>query len=163
MTIETGPARAPRPHLAMWARRSARERFLLLASAIAAAVYLVHVGAVRPLLTARSEALAAIADWDVALTQLDALPYAGMLVPSASSDQPVAALVTSTATEFGLAIRRIEPEVDGVRLAVEDAGFAEVVEWIDVLENVHGLRLVAVEMNRGLEPGVVGATLVVQR
>jgi general secretion pathway protein M len=75
----------------------------------------------------------------------------------------VAAVVTDSAPAYGLAIRRIETDQAGTRVELDDAGFAEVVLWIEELELQHGLRVVAVEMDRRPEPGVVAARLAVRR
>ncbi len=148
---------------AWWAQRSERERWLLLGMAVAAAAYAATVGVVRPLLSARDEARASIARSDAALAQLDALPDGGVPRRADSSGQPVTAVVTETAAEFGMTIRRIEPEAGGASLAIEDADFAAVMQWIEALETAHGLRLTAVKMDRRTEPGRVDATLTVQR
>lgn len=144
-----------------WAQRTGRERLLLGALGAALAAYLLFTVA-QPLLTARGAALAAVGQHEAALARLAALPDAGA-APRPADNRPVPAVVTATAPAFDLAIRRIEPEGAGARVVVEDAGFAEVLMWIEALEREHGLRLAAIEMDRRPEPGVVSARLTLER
>jgi type II secretory pathway component PulM len=158
-----GAVLSARPALASWwRRRSRRERALLAAMAVALAAWLLALGVAQPLLAARAGALAAIARHEAALARLEALPEGGP-APAASDGRPVAAILTGSAPDYDLTIRRIEAEGDGARLEIDDAGFAEIVLWIDELERDHGLRAVAVEMDRRPEPGVVSARLTVRR
>jgi general secretion pathway protein M len=143
-----------------WRRRSQRERILLAAMASALAVHLLFAGAARPLLEARATALAAIAQHDAALVRLAGLSEWDEPV---ASTEPVTAIVTASAAGYDLTIRRIEAEDEGARLEIEDAGFPELVLWIEELERAHALRLVAIEIDRRPEPGVVGARLTLGR
>ena len=146
-----------------WARRSPRERWLLVGLAAVAALYGVIVGVAQPLLAGRAAALAAIAEHDRALAALAALPAEAETAPSRSAALPVAGVLTQTAPDFDLAIRRIEPEGAGARLVLDDAEFAGVLLWIEELERDHGLRLTAIEMDRRPEPGVVSAQMSFER
>ena len=128
-----GASRKRAIRLPWWDQRSPRERVLLVGMLAVAAGYLLFAGVARPLLAARADALASITRSDMALARLAALPEGA--VPAAASDLPVTALVTETATEFGMAIRRIEPEADGARLTIDDADFGDVLRWIEALEN----------------------------
>lgn len=144
-----------------WGQRSPRERVLLAGLAALAAACLGFVLVVRPMLAARSEALDSIARSRMALERLAAAPAAAP--PAASSDQMVPAILTATATGFGMTIRRIEPEAEGARLTVDDASFDDLLRWIEALGTRHGLHAVAVRMDRGAGPGLVDADLTVQR
>ena len=148
---------------AWWVRRSLRERWLLAGLAGAAAAYVAIAVVAQPLLAARAAALAAIAEHDRALAQLAALPAEGAPAPVRSAALPVAGVLTETAPEFDLAIRRIEPEGAGARLVLDDADFAGVLLWIEELERDHRLRLTAIEMDRRPEPGVVSAQMSFER
>ena len=143
-----------------WGRRSGRERVLLAVMASGLAAYLLFVGAARPLLAARGEALATIARHEAALARLAALPEGNAPVASA---EPATAIVTASAPGYDLTIRRIEAEGEGARLEIEDAGFPELVLWIEELEREHALRLITIEIERRPEPGLVGARLTLGR
>jgi type II secretory pathway component PulM len=133
---------------------------LLAAMASALAIYLMSAGAARPLLAARGEALAAIAERDAMLARLAGLPNGDAAIPSA---EPVTAIVTASASSYELTIRRIEAEGEGARLEIEDAGFPELVLWIEELERAHALRLLTIEIQQRPEPGLVGARLTLGR
>jgi general secretion pathway protein M len=146
-----------------WTRRSVRERALLglMAAALAGYVLIVAVG--QPLLAGRAEARSSIVRFESMQAPLATLADDGPVAVAPSSDQPVATVVTDTAPGYGLTIRRIETDQGGTRLEIEDAGFAEIILWVEELERQHGLRLVALEMDRRPEPGIVSARLTVQR
>ena len=148
---------------AWWARRTARERWLLSGLGGVAAAYVAVAVVAQPLLAARAEALRAIAQHDRALAQLAALPAEAAPASATGAAAPVAAVLTETASEFDVAIRRIEPEGAGARLVLDDAQFASVLLWIEALEGEHRLRLTALEMSRRPEPGVVSAQMSVER
>ncbi len=121
------------------------------------------VGLIRPMLAAHDEALAAIARAESGLMQLAATAEMAETRRTLGAGEPVAAILTSTATAFSLTIRRIETEADGARVTIEDAAFADVLRWIESLEGGYGLRLDTLEMDRRPEPGQVSATLTVRR
>jgi general secretion pathway protein M len=158
MSVAPVPARAA----LWWTHRSVRERALLGLMAVALVGYGLVAVVGQPLLAARAEARAAIARFESMQARLAAVADAGpMAVPA--SDQPAATVVTDTAPGYGLTIRRIETDQGGTRLEIEDAGFAEIVLWIEELEGQWGLRLAAIEMDRRPAPGIVGARLTVRR
>jgi general secretion pathway protein M len=144
-----------------WDQRSPRERVLLAALLAVLVCWLGIVLVARPLLNARAEALASIARSEMALARLAAAPAPAL--PVESSGQLVPAILTETATEFGMTIRRIEPEADGAQLTIDDAAFDDVLRWIEALEVRHGLHVVALKMDRSPAPGVVSASLTVRR
>lgn len=144
-----------------WDQRTPRERVLLAALLAVLVCWLGFVLVARPLLDARAEALASIARSEMAMARLAAAPAPAP--PVASSAQLVPSILTETATEFGMTIRRIEPETDGAQLTIDDAAFDDVLRWIEALEARHGLRVVALKMDRRPAPGVVSASLTVRR
>ena len=131
--------------------------------AVAALAWLLTVGVVRPLVAAHADALASIAGSEAALARLAALPPGPPATADRAPDQPATAVVTATATDFGMAIRRIEPEGDGARVTIDDAAYADILRWIEALEDEHGLHVAAIEMDRRPEPGLVSATMTLQR
>lgn len=146
---------------AWWRGRSARERMLMIAMVAALALYVVVVGVAQPMRLARQDTLADVARHDAALARLAAQPLDGP--PVAPDGRSVAAVLTASAVDYDLTIRRIEAQDQGARIEIDDAGFAEVVLWIEELERDHGLRVDAVEMERRPGPGVVGVRMTVTR
>lgn len=124
------------------------------------AAFLVVEFAVRPVLAARSAALASI-------ERSERMRSGDAQVPvrqdGGAAGAPVSAVVTRTAAARGLAIRRLEPAGAGARLSVENADFGDLVRWIAEIEMGQGLRVVAVEMARSTGPGIVNAVMTVRR
>lgn len=75
---------------------------------------------------------------------------------------PFAARVTQSAEAAGLSLRRLEPEGDRLRVAIEDAHFAQVVLWIADLEAERDVTLAAIELDRRIAPGTVSAQLLLE-
>lgn len=148
--------------LRLWRSRSSRERWMMLGLAAVGVAALLIAGLVQPLVASRAAAREAIGRHEAALARLAALPE-GAAAPTADLTRPVTAVVTETAPEFGLVILRIEPEGAGARLLLEDAGFTEILAWIEALERDRGLRVIALEMERRPEPGIVSARLTLER
>lgn len=145
-----------------WSGRTGREQALLLLAGAVLGIYILTVVVAQPLLAARGEALARIAEMDAALARLESLPDDD--APASAIDmRAVPAIVTDTAPEYDLVLRRIEPEGAGARVVIEDAGFAEIMRWIAALEGAHGLRLSAIEIDRRPEPGVVSARATLEK
>ena len=92
-----------------------------------------------------------------------AAAQAGAQAPAAELDpMPFAARVTQAAEAAGLELRRIEPEGERLRVAVEDASFAQVLLWIADLEAERRVTLAAIELDRRTAPGTVSARLLLE-
>jgi general secretion pathway protein M len=77
-------------------------------------------------------------------------------------EPPFAARVTQSAEAAGLALSRLEPEDERLRVTVEDAPFASVVLWIADLEGERNVTLAAIELDRRIAPGTVSARLLLE-
>jgi type II secretory pathway component PulM len=142
--------------------RTARERVLLLAMAVLALVWLLYAGIWQPLQAREAALLAQIDRHERAVAMLRAAPVV-QTQTAATDTRPVPMIVTDTAAAFSLTIRRLEPEGDGARVILDEVAFEAVVFWLDRLEQNHGLRVTTIEMTRRPAPGVVTATLTLQR
>lgn len=79
------------------------------------------------------------------------------------SGQSLMAVVTSSSSQMGLALKRYEPEGDDkLRVWLEDQSFNKMVRWLDSLQKQHGMSVVNVSVDAGKEPGVVTAKLVLR-
>lgn len=145
-----------------WGRRSIRERMLLGVVVSLVGGHLLYAGALRPVFAARAEALAAIARDEAALARLATLPE-GDAAPSVAPAAEPAAAITESAPGYDLTIRRLEAQGDQTRVEIEDAGFRELILWIEELDRDQALRVIAIEIDRRPEPGVVGARLTLGR
>lgn len=154
--MKRGSAALGRSFGGWWRARSLRERALLAAAALLLALAAVHGSLLRPLLDARAEARARIAEYERSLALLAAAPP-----PEAAPalEGSATALLTESAAEFGLTILRIEPDGAGAGLVLADAPFADLIEWIGAVERQTGLRLTRAQLDRRPEPGIVGANL----
>lgn len=142
--------------------RTARERVLLLAMAVLASVWVLYAGIWQPLQAREAALLARIERHERAVEMLRAAPVT-QAQTAATDTRPVPVIVTDTAAAFSLTIRRLEPEGDGALVILDEVAFEAVVFWLDRLEQNHGLRVTTIEMTRRPAPGVVTATLTLQR
>ena len=136
--------------------RAPREQGLILLAAVLAVVYLATTQLWWPLMAERRAALDRIGQLDRALAAVARLPP---LPTGPADDRPIARIVTETAPDFGLSIRRIDATTQGADLTLDQAGYDGVILWLDALEAEHGLTLSALTLTRRPEPGQVSATL----
>lgn len=151
---------------AIWSARSAGERRVLASAAALAAAALVVAFAWLPLersrarLTAELPALRASAAEMQAqageVKRLRALPVRG-----SSGTTPLATLIASGTLTQGLPGARLSA-LDGkrLRLAVDDAAWARLVEWIAAAQSLHGLVVDAATVEALAATGRVRADLV---
>ncbi len=142
-------------------RRTPRERVLLLVLAAAIAAYGTTTFILLPMLETREEARQSIARSDAILARLAVAPPLSQEAQR-RDDRPVTTIVTETAPQFDLTIRRLEPEGSGARLVLEDADYAKVINWLDNLVRDHGLRVGTIELERRPDPGTVGTRLMLE-
>lgn len=143
--------------MTFWTDRTPRERTLLLGLAVTIAIWLGIVGAWQPLQAQRISLAAQIARYQSAAERL-ANPG---LVAAPADARPIPVIITESAADFQLAIRRLQPAGEEVQIVLEDAPFEPVLLWIDVLTADHALQLRALELIRRPAPGVVAVTLTV--
>lgn len=138
------------------AARNAREQAMLAVAAVLAAVAAGYTQIWTPLDGARSAALADIARHELAMARV--LAAGPDLLPGpAGPAVPAPTVVATSAPAFGLAVQRVEPEGASTRVVLDNAVFADLLRWLVELEARHSLRILAVELERRPEPGVVSA------
>lgn len=151
------------PGSSWFAARTSRERMLI---AVAAGMLLAILGYSwlwKPLHLSRQAAVAEIDRLEDAMARVRVAGVtAGSAAPTTRPPVPAATVVATTAPGFGLTIQRIEP--DGARTSVvfESVSFEPLLHWLALLEADHGLRVVAVEMDRRPEPGIVSARVTLE-
>lgn len=140
--------------------REPREQALLSLLAAVAVVGVLAIGVWRPLADARAGALADVFRYDAILARTAALKEPLLLgAPNAAKPS-----IADSAARHGLVVRRIEPESEErTRIVLEEADYRSVVEWISDIETAHTARAVSVDFARRPSPGVVSATVVVER
>ena len=141
-----------------WGARTPRERRLLMALAGTAAIVLVLVGVYQPLRDARARAVADIHTYEVLAAQLRiAGPELVRLRAIDRSASP--AIVSSSASAFGLAVGRVEPSDGLIRVTLQDADFTRLIQWLVQLETTSILRVSQVRIDRQATPGIVNAQI----
>lgn len=138
------------------ATRAPREQVLMLAALVLGVIYVGVVLLWWPLLAERREVMARVAQMDRALAVVAGLPARALVV---RDDRPVSRLLTETAPDFGLSIRRLDVTDAGADLTLDDATFDGVVLWLDTLDAEHGLSVAALQVTRRPELGQVAATM----
>lgn len=143
-------------------QRTPRERLLLLAGAIVLilAAYVLLVW--QPLNEARDATLQRIAILDRVIAQAETIDPAKIAAP-VTSDVPPATAITNAAAEYGLAIKRIEPDGAQTRVTLEDIKFDTLLLWLEKMSKDYTLGVSGLELERRPEPGVVTARVVFQR
>lgn len=129
---------------AFWTSRSARDRALMAAIASAAALALAFAFAWLPLERARSRMAtqlpalrASVAEMRAQAEEAKALRSAP---PASAAATPLPALVASGALAQGLPGARVSAlDAKRVRVAVDDASWTRLLEWISEAGAVHGL------------------------
>ena len=138
------------------ATRPLREQGLLLAAFVMGLVYVGVTLIWWPLMAERAQVQARIAQMDHALTVVAGLPARAIVV---ADTRPLARILTETAPEFGLSIRRIDVTAAGADLTLDDAAFDGVVLWLDALEGEHGVSVAALQVTKRPVLGQVAAMM----
>lgn len=148
----------------------ARERVLLIAGGIVLLLMLLYALAWRPM-AERADRLRVTVNEQVMLHQwmqsaaAEVQRLRSARTASGTERQSLLSLADSTARQAGLgpAIRRVEPEgADRVRIVLEQAGFDDMVSWLELLVSRHRVALDTVTVDSRPEPGLVNARLVLQ-
>ena len=145
-----------------WLKQStARERWLLIAGGAAVLIWIVFALVWQPMQVRRDAVSRQIALYERAIGALQAAPAPTAAAPV--DPRSLNAIVTDAAGRFGLSIRRLEPAGNRIRVTVNDAAFQSLILWLDAMQRDSGLRASELDMTRGPAPGVVNATLVLER
>lgn len=146
---------------AAWGQRSPREQRLLAILGVILGVALLLILIVRPLQDARSKALADIRTYETLSARLRA---AGGNIGQTGVTRtgPIAGIVTTSAAQFGIAVQRLEPEGNGVRVAIAEAPFDQTLRWLADLERTSAVRIVQVKLDRRPTPATVEAELLLE-
>lgn len=136
-----------------------RERIAAAGAVVFLAGLAVWVLAWQPLQQARQSGHDRIAAFDRAIALARAAgPAFGEMRQLPGSEAP-AALITRTASEAGLFIRRLEPEGNGFAVSFDQAPFDVLIAWLAELETGNGLTVTTLELERRTTPGVVSARM----
>lgn len=143
-------------------QRTTRERWLLMVGSAAVLIWVVAAFVWQPIQARREAASRQIALYERAIAALQAAPAPAVAAPPADP-RTLNAIVTDAAGGFDLSIRRLEPEGNRIRVTVDEAAFQTVILWLEAMQRDSGLRASELDMTRRPDPGVVDATLVLER
>jgi general secretion pathway protein M len=139
---------------AFWAARSRRERWMLgVLAALLLGVILVY-GVVKPLQSARAQALADIRTYETFNARLRAAGSLSTAKPARTG--PPATMISDSAIAAGLAANT-ETIPAGVRATVADGSYDSVLAWLADIGSQ--LRITRVTIQRRPTPGRVSATV----
>lgn len=142
---------------------SRRERFLVAGAAVVLVMIAGYLLAVEPVLERRAALERGVAAQQELLGWMRA--QTGGDAPTARAESLFAS-VDRSARQTALAgsIQRIQPEGQTiVRVWLDAAPFDELVSWVARLDHEHGITVSALAVDRGTEPGKVGARLTLER
>jgi len=72
-------------------------------------------------------------------------------------------IIERTAKQKKLILRQIKPDSDnGVRLTLEDVPFDQMLNWLDLLEKQHGIRVSDISVERQKKTGQVNSRILLQ-
>jgi general secretion pathway protein M len=144
-----------------------RERLLVAVAAIAILLLLVDVGVWRPVVHARANNAARLADAREVATQLErARALIPASTPAAQAGGSLLTIVDEAAKtgDLGKPLSRLSPDGDTqVRAWVEDVPFEALTHWMYSLQTRYGVRIDSVDIEQQSTPGVVNARLTLTR
>ena len=142
---------------AWWSGLSRRERILLgVLATLLAGVVLIY-GMIKPLQSARAEALSDIRTYETLSARIRAAGTLG--APSAPRRQgPPAQVVSSSATSFGL-VAAPEALPGGVRATIADGTYESLIAWLADLSATSDLRVRRLSIQRRPTAGRISASV----
>lgn len=153
-----------------WAALAPREQRVLAAGAVVLALVILFLGIWEPTVAARQERREALEDARALAVLLEQLAVekqrsrgAG---PAASGSQSLLSVVDASRRTSGVTKppSRLQPEGDGiVRIWLEDVPFDPLLRWLAELQQRHGVRVDAADIERESAPGLVNARLTLAR
>jgi type II secretory pathway component PulM len=147
-----------------------RERNLVAMASALAAVLLLYLGLVLPVQTLYGKGMQRLEQKTADLAWMRSVApqvqAAAARTPRAgASDESLVVLVDRTAREAGLggALRGQSPDGEqGQRLRFEGVSFDALVAWLASLEEQHGVRIEAANVDPGAAAGLVNASVTVR-
>jgi len=142
---------------AWWSGLSHRERVLLsVLGALLGGVVLIY-GVVKPLQSARAEAVADIRTFETLTARIRAAGTLSTTRPQRRQGSP-AQIASASAAGFGLAVAP-QPVPGGLRVTLADASYDSLLAWLADLSATSDLRVRGVSIQRRPASGRVAATV----
>jgi len=150
-----------------------REQLLIATAAVLAALALIYLLGIGPLLSSADRAEQQVTDKQALLAELDQL--AARLGPGAATgdngsasgaEQSLVLLIDRTTRSAGLAsyVKRNQPDgATNIRLRFENAPFDTLTQWLAELKAKYGLITLSANIDSSRDPGRVNCNLVLTR
>jgi general secretion pathway protein M len=167
MKILPAAIRAPIDALAArWRAMPLRDQRALAGLTLFFGLVIGWYGVVSPVMAYAENSKAAqeraLADLIWMQANLHAARQASARAPQHVAGQSLLSAVNASARSSGLNLQRFEPEGDlRVRVTLENAVFTDVMRWIVVLEQQHGLTVENFNADQRGQPGIVNIRLTV--
>lgn len=145
---------------ARWAAFTPREQGLVGLFLVATIAVALFYGAVRPLQSIRAEASGELVAYETLNVRLSALGLGTRQQPSEQRTGPATAIAASIASGFGLTLDRNVAEGEGLRVAISEAPFDRLIEWIAEIERSSPLRVSRARFAPRPTSGLVSAEIV---
>ncbi|MDC0610015.1 type II secretion system protein M [Vibrio sp.] len=144
-----------------WLSLSKREQNLMAILAIALGIFVIYFGMVQPAISSVESARSRAASERALLTWVE--NQANQIVSlRRSSDQisadnsiPFNQMINNSSQQYGLKLIRVQPRDDSYQVWFEPTSFNQFVDFIDYLQSQYGIRIEALELSRGNQPGLV--------
>lgn len=82
---------------------------------------------------------------------------------SSQSNGSLDRIVNNTAREFGLTINRLQPQNSKLNVTLDKANFSSTLQWIELLQQQHGITIDSVDFRSESTPGLVRARVLLVR
>jgi general secretion pathway protein M len=153
-----------------WSSLNSRERRLVSIGAGVAALLLI-LAVLIPLQKSITQARQRVADKQADLAWMRAVApqlasSRGSSDSAADSDESLLAVVDRAARESGLnqSLSSSEPSASGgLQVRLENASFSILIGWLARLAERHGVRIESANIDKTAEPGLVNASIVLQK
>ncbi len=142
---------------AYWQSLKPQEQRLLMLAGGVFAVFIFVMGIWRPLNNAVADGQKAVASQQSLLAFVQS--SIGTLQQSAptANRAPVnlSQLVNNTSRQYNIAISKMQPKDNSIRLTLEAADFNQLMRWLDVLTQQHGVSIANLDVSQDTKPGFV--------
>lgn len=139
-----------------------RERVLVLGGGLLLLVLILWRFAWQPIQQERAEIESDLARYLMLAQVADEAGTGTTAGAGAAAALPLPQRVTRSADAAGVPLARLDPEGGRLRVVVERVPFDVLIGWIETLEGPEAARIVALEVERLAEPGVVTARVTVE-
>lgn len=116
---------------------------------------------IAPSWTVRTDSFGQLRKIDIVWAVLDQLPPSAAQVISVDQP-PLRQRVTDTARAAAIDIRRLDPQGTALSVSLDAVAFTALIGWLETLTTKSGVHVLAAEIGRRTEPGIVSARILVE-